>query len=152
MADLTRLDTKTLQKFLDNDVKDFSGRLDDIQKDDSNGVRALHSIVTGQKDPATLGENPVLGIGPMANDDELYGQSLIKNITTAASQIDDIFTGQKKLFGDIQTDLETVIKTLLKGQSDSLDTIDGEKMLDPFGDIDDDLSSFGGGKGDSSGS
>ncbi|MFF7361761.1 type VII secretion system-associated protein [Streptomyces sp. NPDC008125] len=138
MADLTHLDSAGLQRFKDNDIADFIADLKAIGKDEA-GVRALHSIVKGITTPEHIDENPVLAIGLMAGDETVSGSSLVTVVKTAAEAIDEIFDAQSTLFGDIDRDLGETIRTLLKTQGASLTSIDGEKLLDIFSDVDTDL-------------
>ncbi|MFE6904678.1 type VII secretion system-associated protein [Streptomyces sp. NPDC057717] len=147
---LTQLDTQALKSFIQNDLTDFLRDLDTIRKDDPSGVQALYSILAGRNTPDTLGENLILGIGLMAGDDNVFGQSLISKIKDSGQGIDDIFVSQKTLFKDIESDLQDTIDTLLKDQKGSLASIDGAKLLDIFSDVDGDLS--GGDSGSGSGS
>ncbi|MFE3270746.1 type VII secretion system-associated protein [Streptomyces sp. NPDC059215] len=138
--DLTHLDAKSLRAFVENDVASFKKELDAIRKDDPSGVRALQSIVLGRTTPETLQENQVLGIGLLGSDDLVNGKSLVTKITDFAKSVDDILLAQTKLFEDIDDDLRETIKILLKTQSGSLESISGEKLLDIFSDIDEDLA------------
>ncbi|MFJ9031028.1 type VII secretion system-associated protein [Streptomyces sp. NPDC102274] len=144
---LTQLDAKALKSFIENDLTDFLRDLDSIRKDDPSGVLALYSILSGRSTPETLGENLVLGIGLMAGNDNVYGQSLISKISDAGKAIDEVFVAQKKLFKDIENDLQETIDKLLKDQGGSLASIDGAKLLDIFTDVDQDLSGDGSGGG-----
>jgi hypothetical protein len=145
MANLTHLDSQALKNFNDNDVTDFSSDLDKIRQTDPSGVKSLNDIVSGMTTPDALQENPVLAIGNMAGDDNLGGQSLISKVKDGAKAIDDIMIAQKTLLGDIHNNLGTTIDTLLKNQGDNLTSIDSEKMLDAFSDVDSDMG--GGGTG-----
>ncbi len=58
MADLTHLDSRGLQAFLDGDVADFITALEQIRKDDPAGAQALKSLLDGRNTPDTLQENP----------------------------------------------------------------------------------------------
>jgi hypothetical protein len=149
MADLTHLDSKGLQTFVDNDVDGFMNELEAIRKDDPAGVRALQSILAGRTTPDTLQENQVLAIGLMAADDSVNGSSLISKVKDSAQSVDDIFVSQKTLFKDVDRDLRETIKTLLKTQGTNLSSIEGEKLLDIFSDVDGDLGGGSGGGDDS---
>lgn len=140
MADLTRLDAASLKTFREHDLAEFITDLKNIMKDDPNGVRSLHSVVKGITSPDYIGENAVLGIGLMAGDDTVYGKTLLASVLSSATSIDTILEAQGKLFGDIDDNLESTITTLLKTQDASLEGINGEKFLDIWSDIDDDLA------------
>lgn len=143
MADLTHLDSTGLQTFVDNDVDSFLKELDAIRKDDPAGVLALQSILLGRPTAATLQENPILAIGLMGGDDTVSGASLIARVKDSAQSVDDIFSAQKTLFKDIDTDLRETIKTLLETQGSSLTSIDGQSLLDVFSDVDGELGGGG---------
>ncbi|MET8635066.1 type VII secretion system-associated protein [Streptomyces sp. NPDC004096] len=144
MADLTHLDSRGLQAFLDGDVADFVTALEQIRKDDPAGAQALKSLLDGRNTPDTLQENPFLAIGLMAGTDDVHGASLISKVKDEAQSVDDIFAAQRTLFKDIDSDVRETIRTLLKTQGSSLTSIDGEKLLDIFSDVDSDLSDTGG--------
>jgi hypothetical protein len=144
MADLTHLDATGLQSFLDGDVAEFIKDLKNIRLDDNNQVQALKSILDGRNTADTLQENPVLAIGLMTGDDTVHGKTLVDKVKTAAQSIDDVFVAQGTLFKDVDRDLQETITSLLKTQGSSLASIDGEKILDIFSDVNSDLSDTGG--------
>ncbi|MET8783647.1 type VII secretion system-associated protein [Streptomyces sp. NPDC004589] len=112
--------------------------------DDPAGAQALKSLLDGRNTPDTLQENPFLAIGLMAGTDDVHGASLISKVKDEAQSVDDIFAAQRTLFKDIDSDVRETIRTLLKTQGSSLTSIDGEKLLDIFSDVDSDLSDTGG--------
>jgi hypothetical protein len=144
MADLTHLDSPGLQAFVDGDLADFITELEKIRKDDPAGAQALKSLLDGRNTPGTLQENPFLAIGLMAGGDDVHGATLISKIKDMAQSVDDIFGAQKTLFKDIDSDLRETIRTLLKTQGSNLTSINGEKLLDIFSDVDSDLGDTGG--------
>ncbi|MFI5998691.1 type VII secretion system-associated protein [Streptomyces sp. NPDC051362] len=139
MADLTHLDSHGIQTFIENDLAIFISEFEKIRKDDPNGARALKTMLAGTATPETLDENQFAAMGLMAADDSVHGQSLIKSITTVAASVDDDMAMNHTLFKDIDRDLRETVKTLLKTQDANLSSIDGEKFLDIFTDVDDDL-------------
>ncbi|MFJ3667470.1 type VII secretion system-associated protein [Streptomyces sp. NPDC090106] len=141
MADLTHLNATELQYLLDHEVAEFVKELKDVREDDSDGARALRTLLEGYTTPDTLDQNQVLAIGTMAADNTTHGQSLVEAVIESVQAIDDILAAQQVLFKDIEGDLGTTIDTLLAKQGDSLAAIDGEKLLDIFGDVDEDLAS-----------
>lgn len=143
MADLTHLDGPALQAFLDGDLHDFTTALTAIRKDDPNGVRSLKGLLDGETTADTLQEAKFLAIGAMAADDTVHGAALLKQLTASAQAVDTVFDKQGKLFKDIEADLRQTIKTLLKTQGTSLDSIDGAKLLDIFSDLDADMGDPG---------
>ncbi|GHJ36957.1 type VII secretion system-associated protein [Streptomyces sp. TS71-3] len=151
MADLTHLDSHALTQFKQNDLADFLTDLDAIRNDDPAGVKSLKSILGGLLiTGSTFGEvSSPLVIGLMAGDDSVGGQSLNTKTKDAAQGVDDILVSQKKLFKDIDDDLQETMDTLLKNQSGGLAAIDGEKLLDIFSDVDSDLTDGSGSGSDS---
>jgi hypothetical protein len=149
MPDLTYLDAKSLQTFLDVDVAAFIEELKKIRQDD--WAVALYSILQGKGTSSTLQENPVLALGLMASGegDPVFGAGLINAVTTDAQSFDDVFAFQQQLFKDIDSDLQETIETLLTTQGASLESIDGEKLLDPFDEVDSDLGNAGQASGSS---
>lgn len=141
MADLTQLDSAGLKAFNDSDVNGFISDLDAIRKDSPAGVKSLASLIEGKEDKSNTVANSFLTIGMMATDDTMDGQSLTGALKTGAQSLDDVFTSHKTLFSDMHDDLNTVISTLLNTQGSSLTSIDGQKLLDPFSNIDSDMSS-----------
>lgn len=148
MTDLTRLDAKALQAFIDNDVAGFRKELEDIRKDTPE-IPALKSLIQGYTTPGHLMENPVLAIGLLGADDAVHGKTLTAGVSNEAKAIDDVLAAQSLLFKHMKRDLQETIKTLLKNQDASLEAIGGEKLLDIFSDVDGDLSGGGAGSGKS---
>ncbi|MCQ9183299.1 type VII secretion system-associated protein [Streptomyces sp. IBSBF 2953] len=141
--DLTHLDSKELNRFIE-EVADFSKALRAIRADQPKSgkypaVPALSSLVEGRTTPETLNQNPVLAVGAMAGDDLVHGKALVEGLTKSAQALDDVLVAQQTLFKDIESNLQTTVDTLLRNQSDSLAAVDGEKLLDVFADVDNDL-------------
>jgi hypothetical protein len=138
MADLTKLDSKALQAFIDNDVTNFIA--------DIAAMRAA-----GQSPPALYdyGANPgpLLLMGQMGADDATGGKAVLANAQSAAKAVDQVFNKHKTAFTDLKRELETVITTMLKTQGDSLATVDGQKFLTAIGNYDFDLSGSTAGAG-----
>ncbi|KUN29798.1 hypothetical protein AQJ23_03370 [Streptomyces antibioticus] len=143
MADLTHLDGPALQRFVDNDLADFIDALKAIRKDsaaDNGGVRALRSIVNGATTPETLQQSQALSIGQMGTGDTMHGEALLTAATGAAHSVDAVFEQHVNLFGDIDRDMKQTIRTMLNTQGSTLQSIDGEKFLDLFSDVDEGMS------------
>jgi hypothetical protein len=136
--DLTHLNAKELNRFIE-EVAEFSNALKAIREDRAS-VLALRSLVEGRSTGDTLNQNRVLAIGTMVGDELTHGKTLVEVLTKAAKSVDDVFAAQQTLFKDIERDLQTTIDTLLRNQSDSLTAIEGEKLLDAFSNIDNDLA------------
>ncbi|WNZ08045.1 type VII secretion system-associated protein [Streptomyces sp. 11x1] len=136
--DLTHLNAKELNRFIE-EVAEFSNALKAI-REDKPPVLALRSLVEGRSTGDTLNQNRVLAIGTMVGDELTHGKTLVEVLTKAAKSVDDVFAAQQTLFKDIERDLQTTIDTLLRNQSDSLTAIEGEKLLDAFSNIDNDLA------------
>ncbi|MFF7838220.1 type VII secretion system-associated protein [Streptomyces ossamyceticus] len=136
--DLTHLNAKELNRFIE-EVAEFSNALKAI-REDKPSVPALRSLVEGVSTGDTLNQNKVLAIGTMVGDELTHGKTLVEVLTKAAKSVDDVFAAQQTLFKDIERDLQTTIDTLLRNQSDSLTAIEGEKLLDAFSNIDNDLA------------
>ncbi|MEU9246435.1 type VII secretion system-associated protein [Streptomyces sp. NPDC048385] len=142
MADLTHLDSTALKNFKNNDVADFISDLLAIRKDNA-GVRSLKNLVAETGEGSAAGLAKILRIGLMNGGDSkdpVGGSTLVEALKTQAGALDKILTGQKTLFDDIDDALEETITTLLKTQGDSLESIDGEKLLDIFDTVDGDMS------------
>ncbi|MFF7645137.1 type VII secretion system-associated protein [Streptomyces canus] len=145
MADLTRLDSTALKNFRNNDISDFITDLLNIRKDNA-GVRSLKNLVAETGEGSASGAAKILRIGLMGGgdaEDPTGGGALVEALKTQATGLDSIFTSQKVLFDDIDDALEETITTLLKTQGDSLTSIDGEKLMDIFDTVDDDMSGTG---------
>ncbi|MEU5822932.1 type VII secretion system-associated protein [Streptomyces sp. NPDC008163] len=145
MADLTHLDSTALKNFKNNDVGDFITDLLNIRKDNA-GVRSLKNLVAETGAGSASGDAKMLRIGLMGggdSEDPTGGSALIEALKTQGGALDGIFKSQKVLFDDIESALEETITTLLKTQGDSLTSIDGEKLMDIFDTVDDDMSGTG---------
>lgn len=145
MADLTHLDSTALKNFRNNDVADFIAALLDIRKDKA-GVRSLKNLVAETGADSASGGAKILRIGLMGGgdaEDPTGGATLVEALRTQATSLDSIFVSQKTLFDDIDDALEETITTLLKTQGESLASIDGEKLMDIFDTVDDEMSGTG---------
>jgi len=145
MADLTHLDSTALKNFKNNDVGDFITDLLNIRKDNA-GVRSLKNLVAETGAGSASGNAKMLRIGLMGGgdkEDPTGGSALIEALKTQGGALDGIFKSHKVLFEDIESALEETITTLLKTQGDSLTSIDGEKLMDIFDTVDDDMSGTG---------
>ncbi|MFK0120064.1 type VII secretion system-associated protein [Streptomyces sp. NPDC090994] len=145
MADLTHLDSTALRNFKNNDVADFINDLLNIRKDNA-GVRSLKNLVAETGTDSAAGAAKILRIGLMGGgdtEDPTGGGALVQKLKEQATSLDSIFTSQKTLFDDIDDALDETITTLLKTQGESLTSIDGEKLLDIFDTVDDDMSGTG---------
>ncbi|WP_416964404.1 type VII secretion system-associated protein [Streptomyces sp. Agncl-13] len=143
MADLTHLDATALKNFKNTDVADFISDLLEIRKDNPAGVRSLKNLIAETGAGSAQGLAKILRIGLMNggdSSDPVGGGTLVEALKTQATALDKILTGQKTLFDDIDDALDETITTLLKTQGDSLDKIDGEKLLDIFDTVDGDMS------------
>ncbi|MDQ0790858.1 type VII secretion system-associated protein [Streptomyces sp. B3I8] len=144
MTDLTHLDSTALKNFKNQDVGGFRTDLKNI-REDAAGVKSLKNTITNNGDDS-IEKKSILRIGMMGggdNTDALGGGALLTSLTKKATGLDNIFVSQGTLFGDIDSALDDTITTLLKTQGDSLTSIDGEKLLDIFGTVDDDMSGTG---------
>jgi hypothetical protein len=148
-ADLTKLDAKALQDFIDDDVTAFINDIVSLRK-------------AGQTPPALfdLGNSPTpVAMGQMGGDDATGGKSVISNAQNAAQAIDKVLRTHKESFEELKKELQNVITTMLKTQGDTLVTIDGQKFVDALADYDFDMNggdssqqSPGSGSGSGSGS
>jgi len=144
MGDLSHLDGKSLQSFIDNDIRDFMTKTEEIRKDKDSGdakypIRALKSLVDGQTTPETIGQNQFLALGPMVTDDLTHGKSLVEALRTAAASIDEILERQQRIFRDIDRDFRQTLKLMGSTQGDNLTEIEAEKLLELLEDVDNDM-------------
>ncbi|MFE2417664.1 type VII secretion system-associated protein [Streptomyces hokutonensis] len=142
MADLTHLDSTALKNFKNTDVADFISDLLAIRKDNPAGVRSLKNLLAETGAGSAAGLAKILRIGLMNGGDSkdpVGGSTLVEALKTQATALDKILTDHKTLFDDIDSALDETITTLLKNQGDSLDAIDGEKLLDIFDTVDGDM-------------
>ncbi|MFJ6900449.1 type VII secretion system-associated protein [Streptomyces hokutonensis] len=146
MADLTHLDSTALKNFKNTDIADFISDLLDIRKDNPAGVRSLKNLLAETGAGSAAGLAKILRIGLMNGGDSkdpVGGSTLVEALKTQATGLDKILTDHKTLFDDIDSALDETITTLLKNQGDSLDAIDGEKLLDIFDTVDGDMGGTG---------
>ncbi|MGX9884573.1 type VII secretion system-associated protein [Streptomyces sp. NPDC002276] len=145
MADLTHLDSTALKNFKNTDVADFINDLLAIRKDNA-GVRSLKNLIAETGAGSAQGLAKILRIGLMNggdSSDPVGGGTLVEALKTQATALDKILTDHKTLFDDIDDALDETITKLLKTQGDSLDSIDGEKLLDIFDTVDGDMGGSG---------
>jgi hypothetical protein len=140
-TDLTKLDSKALQDFIDNDVEHFIDDIVSLRK-------------AGQNPPALydLSSSPTpVKLGQMSGDDHTGGAAVVKNAQAAAKAIDQVLNHHHEAFTDLKRELTNVITTMLKTQGESLSSVDGQKFLTAIKDYDFDMNS-GSGSGSGSGS
>ncbi|MGV9914640.1 type VII secretion system-associated protein [Streptomyces tendae] len=135
MPDLSHLDGPSLQTFIDTELKDFMTKTQEIRKDAAAG-RALRALVAGETTPETIGQNQILALGPMVNDDLTHGKSLVEATRKAAESIDKILEHQERLLKDIDRDFRLTLKHMQETQSNNLSGITGDKMLELLEDVD----------------
>jgi hypothetical protein len=143
MADLTHLDSTALKNFKNTDIAEFINDLLAIRKDNPAGVRSLKNLIAETGAGSAQGLAKILRIGLMNggdSSDPVGGGTLVEALKTQATALDKILTDHKTLFDDIDDALDETITKLLKNQGDSLDSIDGEKLLDIFDTVDGDMS------------
>lgn len=147
------LDKKGLQDFVDHQIVPFKDSLDKIANTDGDeGVTMAtltgDGIIPDDQKPIFSKQKP-LAIGLLATDGEHGGDKLVKSITDVATSINDIYTAQIKLFGDLHTYLGNTITKLMDGQHDNLTKIDGKIFLDGLGTVPGDFQGSGSGSGTS---
>jgi hypothetical protein len=129
-ADLTKLDYKALQDFIDDDVSGFITDIANLRQ-------------AGQDPPALfdLGSspNPVL-MGQMSGDDATGGKNVISNAQNAANAIDKVLRTHKESFEELKKELQNVIDTMKKTQGETLATLDGQVFVDDLADYDYDMN------------
>ncbi|WP_399895603.1 type VII secretion system-associated protein [Streptomyces sp. BBFR51] len=146
MGQLTQLDGKSLQTFIDTQLKDFVTQTEEIRRDGTDPVthrpaRAVKSLVNGEATAETLRQNQFLALGPMLGDEALtHGKTLLDAITESAKSVDAILENQERLFRDIDRGFRETIKIIGSTQSDNISEINAEKFLDIFDDVDHDMS------------
>ncbi|MGW0855109.1 type VII secretion system-associated protein [Streptomyces sp. NPDC002690] len=146
MGNLTQLDGKSLQTFIDTELKDFVTQTENIRRDKTDSSdgrppgRALKSLIDGATTPETLQQNQFLALGPMAGDQLTHGKSLIEATTKSATSIDGILDAQQRLFKDIDRDFRETLKIMGNTLGDNLTEINAQKLLDIFEDVDGDMS------------
>ncbi|MEU8824791.1 type VII secretion system-associated protein [Streptomyces sp. NPDC048636] len=140
------LDKAGLQTFLDSRVLPFRDQVHEIQLNDGGAAPSMKSLI-GESDVSadspSFGLLRPLAMGCMADDGYLegHGASLQKAVQSTAESLVSIFEGQSELFGDIAENLRDTIHQLFNAQHDNLGSINGQKFLDIFDNVDEDLSS-----------
>ncbi|MFE6894443.1 type VII secretion system-associated protein [Streptomyces sp. NPDC057694] len=135
MTDLTKLDAKVLQSFIDNDVHQFQADIAALRVSNPDR-RSLYDVGNA---------TDVFVLGSMANDSDTAGKSVVSNTVTAAKAIDDVFNRHSTAFADLDRNLRSVITTMLKTQGDSLADVDGQKFLSAIVDYNGDMYGTQGG-------
>ncbi|WP_432584778.1 type VII secretion system-associated protein [Streptomyces sp. HD1123-B1] len=140
------LDRAGLQTFLDSRVLPFRDQVHEIQLNDAGTAPSMKGLI-GESDVSanspSFGLLRPLAMGCMADDSYLegHGATLQKAVQSTAESLVSIFEGQSELFGDIAENLRDTIHQLFHAQHDNLGTINGQRFLDIFDDVDEDLSS-----------
>ncbi|KAK1183471.1 type VII secretion system-associated protein [Streptomyces sp. NBS 14/10] len=151
MAEPIQLDKKWMEHFINHDVLGFQDELKKILQDRGEipAVSSLKKDNPHQWEGAHVppGTQLPLTIGFMAHDEESNGDNLRGVVSELIDQIVEMIGQQQVLFDDIEDNLRETVHKLLKTQGASLGKIDGEKILDPLEDVDDDLASARSGSG-----
>ncbi|MEU1268592.1 type VII secretion system-associated protein [Streptomyces sp. NPDC005799] len=116
---LDQLDYPALQNFIDTDVSGFLRDLDTMRSPDAHPT-ALYDV-QNKAQPLT--------IGPMENDDETGGKSIVENAKKAAGAIDNVFRSHKEAFTKIQTELGNVIKNMKDAEAKNLSAVESQKFM-----------------------
>ncbi|MFI1727862.1 type VII secretion system-associated protein [Streptomyces acidicola] len=146
-----KLDKDAVKQFLTEEIRPFKESVKKVLKEpNEDGVLPLPYYAAESKQPgdsSISGAKLPFAIGFMAGDNSslLSSAHLLDSVNGMIDQVDGILKSQVRLFADIEDGLEDTIHTLLKTQGGNLEKIDGEKMVDVFVDVDDDLSSMTGG-------
>ncbi|MCX4765867.1 type VII secretion system-associated protein [Streptomyces sp. NBC_01275] len=146
-----KLDKTAVKQFLTEEVRPFKESVKKVLKEpNEDGVLPLpwHSAEAKHDSTSPIaGAKMPFAIGGMAGDASvlLSSSHLISSVTGMIDQVDEILKLQIRLFGDIEDGLEDTVHSLLKTQDGNLGSINGEKMVDVFIDVDDDLSTMTGG-------
>ncbi|NBM15786.1 type VII secretion system-associated protein [Streptomyces sp. GC420] len=143
------LDKAWLENFLNTDVRLFLGEIKKIMADGTVGgevIPTLYNLLpAGEHGAGVLpGAALPLTIGGMLKDGETNGANLDKAITELITAVHTVYKDQKLLFESIEDGLEETLEKLFKTQGENLEKIDGEKLLDIFSDVDQNLAGSGG--------
>ncbi|GGZ70682.1 type VII secretion system-associated protein [Streptomyces subrutilus] len=139
------LDKAWLEKFLNEDVKEFMAAIKKIMGDgvgaDGVVIPSLDSLLsTGDHGDWVLpGAELPLTIGGMTKDGATNGQHLKQAVEEIIGAVTTILEDQKRLFDDIDDNLRTSIESLFTTQGENLGKIDGAKFKDIFSDVDESL-------------
>ncbi|WMX43815.1 type VII secretion system-associated protein [Streptomyces roseicoloratus] len=155
---LTRLDTKTLRRFIDHDVETFvlwlwtlqeaSGRYlktgDHYYTLDWTGVPSMSGLSAQLENPTQYNSKVTLLLGkltaPGKGDGPMSAHDFLTFVKSAASELAVVVDDQKDFFDDVKRNLESVITTMTGAQQKNLDQIDSQKFLDLFRDVETDLT------------
>ncbi|MEW2396090.1 type VII secretion system-associated protein [Streptomyces sp. NPDC046862] len=151
-SDTTKLalDKAGLESFRDDRVRPFREEIGKMLVDDPNFGPAVGTLI-GKEDikfedfDSYLAGKP-LALGWMMRNDEVDGQvgKLNTGLAKMFDELQTIFGEQITLFEDIESNLDATLKSLFATQNTNLTSIDGQKFLDIFEDVDEDM---GGGQG-----
>ncbi|MFE7928971.1 type VII secretion system-associated protein [Streptomyces sp. NPDC057456] len=146
-----KLDKTAVKQFLTEEIRPFKESVKQVLKEpNEDGVLPLpwHSAEAKHDSTSPIaGAKMPFAIGGMAGDASvlLSSSHLLSSVTGMIDQVDEILKLQIRLFADIEDGLEDTVHSLLKTQDGNLGSINGEKMVDVFIDVDDDLSTMTGG-------
>ena len=152
-AEPMALDKAGLQSFLENRVLPFQEQVRKIQMNDPGIGPSMNGLI-GEADvspsSSIYGLDRPLAMGFMADDSYLEGQGakLQKAVAGTAENLQSVFEQQAQLFDDIGENLRDTIHRLFNAQHQNLQSINGQKLMDIFDDVDEDLSSTSSDSGD----
>ncbi|MFC8548186.1 type VII secretion system-associated protein [Streptomyces sp. NPDC057273] len=154
---LTRLDVRTLRRFIDNDVAAFLLWLGALQEAggrytkngngydmDWSGVPSMGGLSAQLENPTLYNSKVTLLLGkltaPGKDDGPMSAHTFLAFVKAAASELAVVVDDQKDFFDDVRMNLESVLTTMTGAQQNSLDQIDSQKFLDLFRDVEADLT------------
>ncbi|MEU1800358.1 type VII secretion system-associated protein [Streptomyces sp. NPDC019937] len=140
----TQLNKEWLENFRKVDLADFKKALKTVTENGkTDPVIPSMKALKGDDDgvPNLPFGTPVpLAIGNLASDPGTHGESINKAVVDMVTLLDGILKSHVTLFDDIDDAIEETIDSLFKTQGESLDAVEGQKLVDIFEDVEDDLT------------
>lgn len=149
MADLSHLDKKSIQSFIDGDLATFIEDLKQILEGDTS-MRALGDGVTTKYSVGAISAGKPIMMGLIDEEDLTSGASFTESLAGNIEAVVNILLGQQDNFYEIDEGLRATIKELFKTQGDNLGDIDADKFSEVLFESGFTGESGGGDQGDSS--
>ncbi|MGP3985816.1 type VII secretion system-associated protein [Streptomyces sp. 3N207] len=155
------LDKAWIEKFLNVDIEEFQAELKKIRTESGPYspislvlaiagmpmpdwmVPTMAMLAGGAAPPDSVAKDAPwpLMIGPMAGEgDTVGGAEMSKRVSNMATELHGFLSDQVTLFRDIEENLRDSIDSLFSAEGDSLEKIDGQKLIDALEDVEDDLA------------
>ncbi|MEV6170819.1 type VII secretion system-associated protein [Streptomyces sp. NPDC051954] len=137
------LDKEWMKNFINNEILEFQAALKKIGTADSSGDGPTVPKIAdlgGNSRPVYVSPGGAWPLTMGLLEDEEGGGYLQDQVKSLANTLGGFIEDQQLLFDDIESNMRETLRTLLKAEEDNLSKIDGQKLLNVFEDVVDDVA------------